>query len=320
MKTTEILLTSLLAAAFLSGCTNTEEPAVAGSKEAIRITAGIGQTTRAVIDADYVSDLDVSFARMDNPATAGSWNSAAINATRTGGTGNTAIAFATDQTYLTGNEESALIGYYPRKALGTVSNPASVSYTITGDEDIMATEVQTGALNNKFTSFTFQHLLTQLQFKCIGSTEALKKWTTITSIKVEDVATELKLSLDKDAGATLEATGASDQTLAVKNCPARVSDMTEESPSTGYLMLLPEYKMGTKATAITLEVIAKYDGNAKTQTILIDNITGGVKVGESHLITLTFAEDGTITADAGIAAWKPGNGGSGVVTPNGKDE
>ena len=316
MKTTEILLTSLLATAFLSGCTDTEEPAVAGSKEAIRITAGIGQTTRAVIDADYVDNLDISFARMDNPAAGSSWNSPAIEAVRTGGTGNTAITFATEQTYLSGNEESALIGYYPRKALeSNVSNPASVAYAITGDEDIMATEVQTGALDNKFTSFTFRHLLTQLQFKCIGSTEAQTKWAAISSIKVKNVSTGLKLSLDKDGGATLTATGTANQTLAVKDCPSKVSDMTAATPSTGYLMLFPVVDMGTETTPISLEVTATYSGKAKTQTISIKNITGGAKAGESHLIALTFAEDGTITADAGIAAWQSGNGGSSVITP-----
>lgn len=321
MKTTEILLTSLLAFALLGGCTNTEEPAVAGSGEAIRITAGIGQTTRAVIDADYASNLELSFARLDNPTTGSTWNSPAIEAVRTGGTGNTAITFTQEQTYLSDNAASALIGYYPRRSLeSNLSNPASVVYTITGDEDLMATEVQTGALNQKFTSFTFRHLLTQLQFKCIGSTEAVKKWTAIASIKVKNVSTGLKLSLDKTGGAKLEATGSANQELTVKSCPSTVSEMSVPTPPTGYLMLFPATGMGTEATEINLEVTATYNSASKTLTIPVSNITEGVKAGESHLITLTFAEDGTITAEAGIAAWQTGNGGNAVVTPNDKNE
>ena len=68
MRTKVFLLTSLLAGTFLAGCTATEEPVTEEGGKAIRITAGIGETSRAVIDADYASNLDISFARLDNPA------------------------------------------------------------------------------------------------------------------------------------------------------------------------------------------------------------------------------------------------------------
>ena len=57
---------------------------------------------------------------------------------------------------------ASAIGYYPRKTpeAGT-ANPLRVVYTITGDEDIMATEIQTGWLAAPFEVFTFNHLLTQ---------------------------------------------------------------------------------------------------------------------------------------------------------------
>ena len=73
--------------------------------------------------------------------------------------------------------------------------------------------------------------------------------------------------------------------------------------------------MGTAVSAISLEVKARYSGSEKTLTVPIDNITGGVKAGESHLITLNFTVDGEISIEAGIAEWKPGNGGSSDVIP-----
>ena len=316
MRTTEILQASLLATAFLAGCTNLEAPVVADSGEAIRITAGIGQTTRAVIDAGYADNLDVSFARIDHSTTASDWKSPAIEAVRTGGVGKTSITFDPEQNYLSGNVQSALIGYYPRKALGsTTSNPVSVNYTITGAEDIMATEVQTGSLNQKFTSLTFQHLLTQLQFKCIGSADAVTQWTGVTSIKVTNARTDLTLSLDKTNGAKLTATGSQNQTLTVKNCPDAVSVATAANPLIGYLMLYPTTGMGTDAAAINLEITATYKGREKAQALAIDNISNGAKAGQSHLVTLTFTEDGKILAEAGIAQWVSGSGGSVVVTP-----
>ena len=289
MRTNGFFVTSMLAVAFLAGCTNTEELVTANSEEAIRITAGIGEPTRAVIDAGYGADLNVSFARIDNQPAGMNWNTPSIDAIRTGGAGNTAITFEQEQNYLAANGVSALIGYYPRKTpeAGT-ANPLRVVYTITGYEDIMATEIQTGWLAAPFEVFTFNHLLTQLQFVCVGSAEAVAKWT---------------------------ATGATDKSLPVKNCPATVSVVGQATPRTGYLMLYPVADMGTVAAAIDLEVKATYGGEVKTLPVSITNIDGGVQAGQSHLITLTFAEDGTIIAEAGIAVWQPGNGGSSIITP-----
>ena len=305
---------SLLAAILVGGCTNTEEPVTDGTAEAIEVNAGIAEATRAVIGGGYTNDLEVSFARLDNPGTAGAaWTS--IDAVRTGGTGNTALTFEPEQTYLTEEGESVLVGYYPRKELSGTANPASVTFTITGDEDIMVTGVQTGSLVDKFETFTFSHLLTQLQFKCVGSAGAIGKWTAVASIKVKNVATGLKLSLDKTSGAKLTITGTTDQTLTVKNCPSTISALDAETSPTGYLMLYPTTNMGTVSASISLEVKGTYDGNAKTLNVTVSNIGEGVKAGYSHLITLTFTEDGKIAVESGIAPWLPGNGGSTIVTP-----
>ena len=267
-----------------------------------------------VIGGGYTNDLEVSFARLDNPGTAGAaWTS--IDAVRAGGAGNTALTFEPEQTYLAEEGESVLIGYYPRKEPSGTTNPASVIYTITGDEDIMATGVQTGSLVDKFEAFTFSHLLTQLQFKCVGSAGAISKWTAVASIKVKNVATGLKLSLDKTSGAKLTVTGTTDQTLTVKNCPSTISALDAETPPTGYLLLYPTANMGTESLPVSLEVKGTYDGSAKTLNVTVSNIGEGVKAGYSHLITLTFTEDGKIAVESGIAEWQPGNNGSTIVTP-----
>ncbi|GGK07508.1 fimbrillin family protein [Parabacteroides faecis] len=317
MKTGKLLIMSLLVAAFLGDCTNTEEPVTDGTGEAIEVNAGIAEATRAVISGGYTNDLEVSFARLDNPGTTGAqWNTPSIDAVRTGGTGNTVLTFEPEQTYLPEEGESVLIGYYPRWVLNSgTANPVSVTYTIAGEEDIMATGVQTGSLVNKFETFTFSHLLTQLQFKCTGSTGAIAKWTAITSIKVKNVATGLKLSLDKTKGAQLTATGIADQTLTVKNCPSTVSALDAEKPSTGYLLLYPTANMGTEDLPVSLEVKGTYDGSPKTLNVTVSNISEGVKAGYSHLITLTFTEDGKIAVETGISQWQPGNNGSTIITP-----
>ena len=312
MKTNEFLVISMLSATFICSCSSREEPLEGGSGGTIEVSAGIGESTRAVIDADYADNLDVSFARFDNPGSTGNWT--AVKAVRAGGTNNTAITFDARQTYLNTNGQSVLIGYHPQAALTTDSDPATVVYAITGDEDIMATELQTGASDNQFTPFTFRHLLTQLQFLCTGSTEAIAKWTAISSIKIQNVATSLTLSLDKVNGASL-ITGTANQVLPVVNCPQEVVSPAEVDPAIGYLMVFPVADMGTAASAINLEVIATYNGTEKILAVPIDNINGGVKAGESHLITLNFTVDGEISIEAGIAPWQTGNGGGSEITP-----
>lgn len=304
---------SMLVAGLMLGCSNEEEAATGGSADEIRVSGSIGKSSRAVIDAGHADDLEVAFGRFDNPDSEGNWTT--VDATRAGGSGNTAIEFTDKQTYLKGDGESVLIGYHPRAVLKTSSDPATVSYTITGDEDIMATEMQTGATDKHFDPFTFQHLLTQLQFRCVGSAEAIKKWTGVTSIKVKDVSTQLTLSLNKTTGASLAATGAANQELEVIDCPSKVSLTSETTPATGYLMLYPVTDLGTGTKALSLEVKATYNTEEKTLAVSIDNINGGVKAGESHLVTLTFTVDGEIAVEAGIAEWKPGNGGSSEVIP-----
>lgn len=317
MKTKKYLVLSLLATLALSSCSNDEEVVALPAATNMELSAGIGEATRAVIDAGYGSDLEVAFMRMNNPANNTTWITPTIDATRAGGSGNTAITFATAQTYSSDNGISALIGYYPRKKLETgATDPVSVKYDITGDEDIMATELQTGAANDQFAPFTFQHLLTQLQFKCAGSAEAANKWTAISSIKIKNVATGLTLSLDKAAGATLAVTGSANQELSVVNCPTTVSAPSAEAdPQIGYLMVYPVADMGTESAAIALEVKATYNETEKTLNVPINNISGGAQAGQSHLITLNFTIDGEITIEAGIAEWQPGNGGSSTITP-----
>lgn len=315
MQTSKYWVASLLVAAFAGSCTHQEEPLAADMRQVIEVSAGIGEATRAVIDADHNSNLDIAFARLDEPEAATDWQMPAIDAVRVGGEGNTAITFTLAQKYVADDKPSALIGYYPRAAITQKANPATVLYTITGDDDLMATQVLTGKASAPFAPFTFRHLLTQLQIRCSGSAEAIGKWTAITSISVKNVSTALTLSLDKTSGASLAATDAADKTLTVKNAPSVVAATDAATPATGYVLLLPTATMGTVTTPILLEVKATYDGASKTLSVPVSNIDGGALAGQSHLITLTFALDGTITAAAGIAPWEPGNGGSSTVTP-----
>lgn len=327
MKTNKYLVVSLLAVMALSSCSNDEnyidEPKTA---ENLDLSAGISTSTRAVIDANYGSNLNVAFVRVDNPTSPGNNWMSSVNAVRAGGNGNTAITFDNTETYAAMNVASYLLGFYPRPATPTTAgNPVNVGYTITGDEDIMATAIQSGSTNAHFQPFTFNHLLTQLQFQCVGSSDALELWTGITSITVQDVPNTLTLAIDKDRVNLVPelslVSGAPDTNLPIFNCPDTLAAASSDK-QTGYIMLYPTVGLGgADDTPITLEVTGMYRATTSvaaqqvTRTVTIDNIAGGVRASQSHLLTLTFTVDGEINITAGIAEWLPGNGGGTTVTP-----
>lgn len=327
MKTNKFLVAGLLAAMILSGCSKNEDPVANGGVKEIGLKAGIGQatTTRAVIDADYNLDLPVAFARMNpTPATPNTWDETQLNATRIGGNGQTPIVFEVTQMYPAVQTESVtLIGYHPRVATAPTNagnNVAVVSYTITGDEDIMATAELTGSTNVEFTGCTFSHLLAQLQFRYVGSDEAIAKWADI-STEVSGVPTALELTLTKSnagitGGASLAvAGGPANDDLPVHGAPTVLVDPADLNLVTGYCMIFPTADMGTDRAPIELNVNATYDGTPVNRTVQITNIAGGIKAGQSHIITLAFTETGEIVMTAEIAPWLPGSNGNVVINP-----
>ncbi|WP_195372184.1 MULTISPECIES: fimbrillin family protein [Parabacteroides] len=316
MRTNKFLAVGLLATMILSSCSNNEEPVNGAGVNEIKLSAGIGQTTRAVINQGYEQDLPVAFARIE--ANASSWAGEGIKAVRVGGSGKTAVAFETSQVY---NETTSttLLGYYPRATVATSSDQdkVTVPYTINGDMDIMATEVLTGSKTAPIQNCTFQHLLGQLQFQCVGSAAAIAAWKNI-SIKVKGVPSTLEVLLNKSTGASLKVNSTPTVDLNVYNCPTIPTNPDAQDPVIGYTMLCPVADLGSVSAPITLEVNGSHSNTSLSKQITISNIQGGVKAGVSHLITLIFTVDGEISASATaeIAPWNPGNASSGVVTPN----
>ena len=329
MKTNKFLAVSLMATMILTSCSNNEDSAVVDStKSEILMTAGIGTVTRAVINPDYENDLPVAFARMNPGVPGNTWDYPDLKAVRVGGSGATPIVFETGQEYPASGNVS-LFGYYPRPAATptTTTNKLVADYSITGDEDIMATDFLSGSTATRITTCTFKHLLAQLQFRLVGSDGARGKWGngdgTGISVAIKNVPRSLQLTLTKSgAGGTAvltTTTGTPDNgDLTVHGVPV-MTNPDDQNPTLGYCMLFPTPGMGTvtiPSAPVVVEVTANYDGTPTTRPINIENIAGGLQAGVSNLITLVFTTTGEITASSTIAPWAPGNNGSGVVTPN----
>lgn len=309
---------TLLAAFALASCSS-DETAEVSADSTIQIEAGVAEaSTKAVINSDYNKTLDVVFGRLDNPGYAPAFTTW-LYGTRMAGDGSQVVSFGVALKY--NSATVRMVGLYPRPEVAVASIASPIAYKITGNEDLMATEYQDGTALLPFKPFTFRHYLTQLQVKCVGSAEAIKAWGAIKSIKVKDVPTNLNMTVDATAaGAVLDVnTNNQSASLSFHNSPTQIVTAEEEKPTIGYCMIYPEKSLGTVGKPVTLEVSTAYDGRGgagTAKTVTIGNISGGVRKGEAHQLTLIFSTDGEIAIEADIAPWELGSGSSSVIKPS----
>lgn len=321
MKTNKYVMMGLLASITLASCSN-DETEVASAGTDVRISAGLADAeTKAVINSGYDEKLDVVFGYVEG---SGSSYTSWYNGVRMAGEGNQFVSFEEILKYSQSTDvKTRMVGVYPRPANASVSNP--IAYTIDGDMDLMVTEGQTADKENPFQPFMFNHQLTQLQVKCVGSEDAIKAWGNIRSVKVANQPVNLSLSLVPGTPHSLSVNGnGSLESLSFHNYPTKIVTAKEENPQIGYCMIYPQNNMGMSENPIELEILTDYDGtNASSprplnspKKIKVENIAKGARRGYAHLITLVFTVDKEITVEADIAPWRPGNGTSTVIKPS----
>lgn len=333
MKTLVLSMISIAATlAAMTACTSEGDPIDEGTKDTpveIKMSAGIlNIETRSSGPINEISKLteavnDVMFVKVeaeknvaDNDLT---WATSPTKheATIAASSGN--ITF-TDIPYYSSDVEkySYLIGYHPSTD-GTLSGN-EVSYTINGNMDIMLSTVVNGNKDSKGTTLApkFSHKLAQLIIKITGNSgtataekdasAAAAAWGDIESIKVKDVATNVKLNLSTKSLTASDATSTPLEIIKKDASYPAISTTTEEA---GYCMILPQ----ETAKAYILTVKTKNAEKDVTVTIPAgdgrgENIT---VAGESYVITLTFKAN-EIKAQATIEPWKTGTeNGSGSV-------
>lgn len=320
MKTNKYVMMGLLASITLASCSN-DETEVASAGTDVRISAGLADAeTKAVINSGYDEKLDVVFGYVEGSGNSyTSW----YNGVRMAGEGNQFVSFEEILKYNQSTDiQTRMVGVYPRPASASVSNP--IAYTIDGDMDLMVTEGQTANKENPFQPFMFNHQLTQLQVKCVGSEDAIKAWGNIRSVKVTNQPVNLRLSLVPGTPHSLSTSNGSLESLPFHNCPTKIVTAKEENPQIGYCMIYPQNNMGMSDNPIELEILTDFDGSdpanprklSQPKKIKVENIAKGARRGYAHLITLVFTVDKEITVEADIAPWTPGNGTSTVIKPS----
>jgi hypothetical protein len=221
---------------------------------------------------------------------------------------NGSLSLATPKYYPpTGTNAQKLWFYaYAPSTNGTYSNgngttKPSVTYTITGQEDIMAGKVTNGngiggvakGETQKHPAFGFSHLLKKITFKVkAGDTFDADASIQVTNITVKGVKTSA--TLDVVAG-TLTFSGEANQSLTLSGGNTMIT--TEGASVPGCLMF-------ERGTSFTVSVTAGGVTYADATVTLSGDKAG--EAGVSHEVTLTFHRSG-IVPTAVITDWVKGD-------------
>lgn len=204
MKKTLLLTLSIL---FLIGCTEDSLiPKSSVTDDEIRVQMGVGTirpTTRGdgVITNSFTNDLPVSFVRFDATGSGSTYATGRlIDATIRASIAHD-VVFAPSQYYTPDGYNTKLTGLYPRAdGIQAVWNPSTqrVSFAVDGSTDIMCSNTMEGNKSNRAlnTRFTFEHVLTQIQFY-IYAANALSAdtWGKVESISVVNREKEIVYTL-----------------------------------------------------------------------------------------------------------------------------
>lgn len=236
----------------------------------IKLNAGVSATTKAAISNDFNKDFDVFFFRPADAATADWSTGTKIKATVSGQAGH-AITFkneAGDEIKQYYNEDAAkethLVACHIDNSTIETDNLASgnISFTITGEQDIMATDGQNGSKTTQFTPFQFNHLLTQIDIVLKGDAAAQTAFGKIKSVKIKSVPTQLKLTLSSTAKIEAANADKNDITIYDDATGKELTTNTTDDPLASSVMI---YNGGTSAygtadNPLVLEVTSENGG------------------------------------------------------------
>lgn len=323
----KIMFMLVAVAAMASSCTQSDVIGLSSDDNVeIRVSAGItsavSPSTRAVLDgminSNFTENLDVSFARADEGGSGyGDYGGTALVGT-VAHAGKT-LSFAPAEYYLANGKKTKLIGWYPRSA--------GVSYTqasrevnfgdIDGKTDMMATVLYEGSKGAKFSSITFNHLLTQFSIKVYAPDAAAQGlWGTVESIKISGKKQTCTITLPEKTEAagvavTPTFTGTADLDLIEANptaSPATVIGypLTLGVGPTAVSAVLAGYAMFAPQTTgnVVLEIKLSVGGTQTVSVPIPTTPTAGFLHGHAYEITLKFSSS-AITPTVAVADWVP---------------
>lgn len=204
------------------------------------------------------------------------------------------ITFNETLYYEKDGSKTHLIGYYP---IATTTANNIVEWTITGKEDIIISDLQSG---DKTTTgnltFKFEHKLTQLKFNIKAPTELTGE--KLTSIKVNKLRTAAQFNPGASSN-QFTFTGNPTESLTAEN-PKTDADISVTGISGGTLLI----ESSEAAADFEIEVVTTEDGTNKTKTYK-GTVNIGAETGKSYDVNLTISQQ-TVSGTATIGEWLSG--------------
>lgn len=322
MKTFVLSMISIAATvAAMTACTSESEEIdnVVEAPVEIQATAGVGSiTTKAPMTAWDAAGSNAFFCKAKDHATTADWSTATPLYAKIASDGK--ISFYSDVNRTTESKQyynadatvkSWMIGCYLGDATisgGTNLTNNTATFTITGQEDIMATEVLSGtkAPNGNIKECTFNHLLSNLSFqitpKVAADIDAIKgAFGSVTKIEVLNQPNLLDLTLGETVTLDKNTTPGS-ATFSFEK-----SVVVDTNASFGEIMVFPDNTLGKTDSPIKIKVYTEKATAGIDVDVTIGDGTTGLAAKTKYLVTLSFSAT-DIQATAKIGEWQPGSG------------
>ncbi|BCG54344.1 hypothetical protein AI2BBH_13900 [Alistipes indistinctus] len=238
------------------------------------------------------------------------WSSPYIANVAVNSGAGSALSFATSQYYPANDDKVYFYAYSPANGTytaGSGSTAPMVSWTITGQQDIMWAKVDQGIAKNPVPAnqpqpnFAFTHLLKQVKFKIVKD-NTFEDNIKLTSLKIIGAKTVASLALNTG---TLSWNSATD-------------DLTAYNDNTGQAITGTATAVGENGSPVMLEPGTSFKVRAKAGDVTYADVTvtlGGSNAGQagvSHEVTLTFKRN-AIVPTATITDWSKGTAGNADV-------
>lgn len=315
-------IVSLMAVAFLAGCSKPGDVPVPAGDGAIRIFTGIEASSKTVVTQD-VGLTGAMFMKVDGSAEPSDFSAviSPVSGNVAASTGE--VSFVSAPTYNPDNSHAYMIAYYPAGNLAA----GAVTWSVDGQTDILRTDAvwdagtyaspNTGASGAQL---TMNHQLSQVEVICksesgpdVGSVRAA--WGKITKIEFIDAPVSMVYTLN---GLTV-ANGrdvADFAMLADYNGTAFSEiDIPDNGNASANAVAMLAPVAPTAGASFVLRVTASGDGVTpvvQTVGIGLGSAKEAMVKGKIHKVTLTFKSDGRniSTAVTTIEGWTYGSEGS----------
>ncbi|MEY8608753.1 hypothetical protein AALM74_06185 [Parabacteroides segnis] len=307
MKTLVLSMISIAATiAAMTACTSEGDPIDNidnGQPVEIKASAGIGQiitkTAGVITDGTVVDDIE--FIVTEGESAPADWSAANLTPTDATIAADKSLTFTTPQYYNSkASIKSFLVGYHPKNAGSGSREKNTVSYTITGQQDIMCTEVKNGnKTDNKETKLNieFEHQLAQYSFQILaGDEQAVDTWGKIKSIELIGQQTTATLTLN-----TKTLTFSGDATNVITAGTVETG-FDSTNPTTTPVQFGSPIMVKPTQTGMKVKVVTVNNPDGIEVLLNVESV-----VSTSYIVTLTFKAT-EIGATAKIGEWKTGVG------------